>query len=386
VVITGIVKSPDGAVQSARVDLFDEKNNLLDNGITGPDGKFKSEKKMKIGKTIKIKINKAGYEVYEIDYEIGNTGNAGQFLLQSKKLVVTGTIRDSTTEEVLKDAEIFFYDQAGRLIQARSTNSLGYFEIVTDFIYGQKITIKAYKKGYYDKEQTLTITSDDRNTMQDILLPDIGSRGLRAFIRIKEKKTRKPLEGVSVQYLDQRKKAYVDTLLSYRGEIELTLYQKPGSILDFTISRPGYVTINAQRTLSEVPRENVFVYEMERDTRSALGPILLIGGGASASASGVMYFMSQSVYKDYKNYSNYTSAKDRDGDLANAQQKRNIALATAGVAASAIIIYVIYKIGEKHREKIAIQKKMQIGFIQPSPRSTAYTTGSTPIIGIALQF
>lgn len=386
VIITGIVKSPDGVVQSARVDLFDEKNNLLDNGITGPDGKFKSEKKMKIGKTIKIKISKAGYEVYEIEYEIDNTGYAGQFLLQLKKLVVTGTIRDSTTEEALKDAEIYFYDQAGRLIQAKSTNSLGYFEIITDFIYGQKITVKAYKKGYFDKEQTLTITSDDRNAMQDILLPDIVSRGLRAFIRIKDKKSGRPLDGVSIQYLNQRKKANVDTVLSSKGEIELTIYQKPGSILVFTISRPGYVNISAQRTLSEEPRENRFEYEMERDTRSALGPVLLIGGGASAAVSGVMYFSSQSIYKNYKIYSNYTDAKTRNDDLTKAQQKRNIAVATAGIAAGAFIIYVLYRVSKKHQEKIAIQNKTHIGFIQPASINATYAIGNTPIIGIAYRF
>ena len=386
VVITGIVKSPDGVVQSARVDFFDERNNLLDNSITGPDGKFRSEKKLKIGKTIKIKITKAGYEEYGIDYDIDNTGDAGQCMLKTKKLVVTGTIRDSTTEEALRDAEIYFYDQAGRLIQAKSTNSLGYFEIETDFVYGQKITVKAYKKGYFDKEQTLTITSDDRNTMQDILLPDIASRGLRAFILVKDKKSGRPLDGVSIQYLDQRKKANVDTVLSPKGEIELTIYQKPGSILVFTISRPGYVNISAQRTLSEEPRENRFEYELERDTRSALGPVLLIGGGSAAAVSGVMYFSSQSIYKDYENYSNYTDAKSRDADLTKAQKQRNIAVATAAIAAGAIVIYVLYRVSKKHQEKIAIQKKTRIGFIQPVPLNTNYAIGNTPIIGIAYHF
>ncbi|MEO5889939.1 MAG: carboxypeptidase-like regulatory domain-containing protein [Ferruginibacter sp.] len=386
VVIKGIVKSPDGAVQGARVDIFDVRKVLLDNSITGPTGSFRSERKIKIGTTIKIKISKLGYETAEIDYEIDSKGDAGQFLLQFKKLFITGTVRDSTTEQALQHAEISFYEQSGRLIQAKSTNSLGYFEIETDFIYGQKITVKAFKKGYFDKEQTFTITSDDRNTMQDIMLPDVASRGLRAFIRVRDKKTGRPLEGVSVQYMDQRNKTYLDTLLSIKGEIELRLFQKPGSILDFTISRPGYVNIAAQRTLSAEPRENVFPYEMERDKKSALGPILLIGGGASAVASGFMYFSSQSMYKDYKNYANYTDAKNREADFTKAQQKRDIAVAAAGVAAGAIIIYIIYKISEKNKVKAAIRKKIQFGFIQPANLNTDYAVGIAPIIGIGYHF
>lgn len=382
--IVGIVKSPDGAVQGARVDFFDGKT-LLDNSITGPTGSFKSERKLKIGKNIKIKISKPGYETFEIDYEIDSTGDAGQFLLQFKKLVITGTIRDSTTEEALPDAQIYF-NKNGILIQARSTNSMGYFEIETDFVYGQKFTVKAFKKGYFDKEQTLTITSDGMNTMQDIMLPDIASRGLRAFIRVKDKKSGKSLEGVSVKYMDPRKKTYIDTLLSSKGEIELRLYQKPGTILDFTISRPGYVSISAQRTLSVEPRENVFPYEMERDRKSALGPVLLIGAGASAAVAVSMYISSQSIYKDYKNYYNYTDKTARDNDLDKGQQKQNIAYVAAGVAAGAMIIYVLYRISEKNKVKKAIQKKTQIGFIKPSPLNTAYATVSTPIIGITYNF
>lgn len=262
--ISGTIKSKQGVVQGAQVEFYDLNNEFQGNCISGPTGKFTSEKKMAIGRSIRIKINTTGYKIVEKDIKVNTNGDAGEFMLERRNLVITGFVRDSITELVLQGAEIFFYDDQGKLIQAKSTNSLGYFDLETDFIYGQKITVRVLKKGYYDdKEQTLTFTSEGRNNMQDILLPEIGARGLRAYIRIKDKRNGKPLGGGTVRYFD-KKSTYIETPVPPGGELELKLYQRPGTTLDLQVTNARYRAFKLNAILSEEPLNNVFTCALER--------------------------------------------------------------------------------------------------------------------------
>src|SRR4051812_8586190 len=81
--ITGTVKSSDGAVQGAQVDFYDLKDEFLGNCITGPNGRFTSERKIAIGKTIKLKVSKPGYTDFEKTISMSRSGDAGEFMLQS---------------------------------------------------------------------------------------------------------------------------------------------------------------------------------------------------------------------------------------------------------------------------------------------------------------
>jgi hypothetical protein len=376
--INGIVVSSEGAIQGARVDFYDLGNQLLENSITGTNGKFKSEKGITIGQKIKVRVSKTGYETLEKEYSVTNTGDAGRFLLQLKKLFISGFVKDSITQDPLQDAQIFFYDDQSRLIQLKSTSSMGYFDFETNFIYGQRIIVKVYKKGYLNKEQTLTITSDGVNRL-DFLLPDVNSTGLKAFIRIKDKKTGKALGGALVQYLDVRKRTYVDTIVSVKGEVELKLYQKPGTILDLRISKPNYRTIKDQKILSEDPLLNVYEYALKSNQRFTLGSGLLIGGSACALVSVGMYISSNSKYESYKDFYN----ENRDDDYNKAKTHRTIAGVTAGVATGAFIGYVIYKIKQKKKEH-ALEQNTRIDFSVPSFYS--YASGNTPLIGLTYHF
>jgi hypothetical protein len=143
---------------------------------------------------------------------------------------------------------------------------MGYYDVETN-LYGQRITVKVYKKGYLDKEQTLTITSEGPNKL-DFLLPDINSIALKAFIQIKDKKTGKALGGATIRYFDIRKGTYIDTLVPSKGEVELKLYQKPGTILNLRISKPNYSTIEDQKILSEDPHLNVYEYALKSNYTS----------------------------------------------------------------------------------------------------------------------
>jgi len=379
--ITGTIKSSQGALQSVEVAFFGLDDEFLGNCISGPDGKFKSQYKLGVGRTIKIKISRTGYEPFEKTFKIDKIGNAGEFMLLRKMLTISGFVKDSMSELPLTKTEISFFDES-KLIQSGITNSQGYFDIETGFTYGQKIIVRVSKGGYHDKEQTLTFTSEGRNILQDIMLPQIGDRGLRAFIRVVDKKKRKALSGVAVQYFDKKKSTYRDTMVSSAGELELKLYQRPGTTLDLKLTKPNYRTLERQPTLSEEPLNNVFIYELEKDRRSALGPALLIGGGAAALLGGGMYLASNSKYESYKDFSNV----NRESDYTKAQNQRNMSAVGAGVAAGAFVGYILYKISLKNKEKAFEQKRKRTGFKKFSTQNPSYAGGNKHSIGIVYQF
>src|SRR6185295_2326470 len=123
--IIGIVKSQQGALQGAEVTFLTVNDEFQGNCISGPDGKFKSQYKIQIGKTIKIKITASAYTTYEKTFTVERSGNAGEFMLKRKTLTLSRFVRDSVTEAPLEAAEVFFYDES-KLIQSKSTNNLGY--------------------------------------------------------------------------------------------------------------------------------------------------------------------------------------------------------------------------------------------------------------------
>lgn len=355
--VGGTVKSPQGALQGAEIDFLSLNGEFQGNCVSGPNGKFSSENRMQVGRTIKIRIKIRGYKTTEKTYKIGKTGNAGEFMLTREVLTISGFVKDSISEMPIPGAETFFYHES-KLIQTNSTNSMGYFDVKTDFYYGQKITVLVTKDGYYDKEQTLTFTSEGRNTLQDILLPKRGDRGLRAFIIVKEKKKNKALGSAAVRYFDQKKSTYIDTVVSSKGELELKLYQRPGTTLDLKVSKPNYRSIEEKRILSEDPLINVFEYKLERDRSSAPGRVLLIGGSIFALLSAGMLVSSNSKYDSYKDFKN----PNREDDFTAAQNQRTISAVAAGVAVGAFAGYIILKINQKNKEKALERKKDKNGF------------------------
>ena len=55
--LSGVIKSKQGAVQGARVDFFDSREAFLTNATTGPSGTFRSEKKLPVGRVIKMRVS-----------------------------------------------------------------------------------------------------------------------------------------------------------------------------------------------------------------------------------------------------------------------------------------------------------------------------------------
>lgn len=164
-------------------------------------------------------------------------------------------------------------------------------------------------------------------------------------------------------------------------ELQLKLFQKPGSTLDLQISRPKYRTIQENRTLSEEPLNNKFTFELERGSKSALAPILLIGSVATALLSGGMYFYSKSKYDSYKDPTN----TNFNSDFNKAQNSRTISAVAAAVATGALIGYIVCKINQKNKDKI-LEQKIRLTSIPFSPLNQSYVAGNTSVIGLAYQF
>lgn len=261
--ISGTIKSKQGVIQGAQVEFYDLSNEFQGNCISGTNGKFTAEKKINLNRTLQVKINATGYKPLVKNLKVQTNGDAGEFMLERQDLIITGFVRDSVTEQALPGSEIFFYNEQGKLIQARSTNGLGYYEVETEFTYGQKITLRVTKKGYSDdKEQTLTFTSEGINKLSDILLPAAGDRGLRAFIRVRDKNSGKPLEGGTVRYFDKKLSSFVDAPIPANGELELRLFQRAGTALDIQVIKSKYRTVTLKAILSDEPLNNVFTCEL----------------------------------------------------------------------------------------------------------------------------
>ncbi len=82
--LTGTVKSSQGAVQAVEITFLTLQDEFQGNCISGPDGKFRSQYKTQIGKTIKIRLSSTGYDVYERTVTVDKTGNLGEFMLRRK--------------------------------------------------------------------------------------------------------------------------------------------------------------------------------------------------------------------------------------------------------------------------------------------------------------
>jgi hypothetical protein len=171
-------------------------------------------------------------------------------------------------------------------------------------------------------------------------------------------------------------------MVASNGKVELKLYQQPGTTLELELSKPNYKTIIAYERLSAESLGNSFTYQLEKDRRSALGPVLLVGGTTAAIVSGAMYLSSNSKYESYKDFGNV----NRENDYDQAQSSRNISMVAGIVAAGSIAGYIIYKASLRKKEKEAEQKSKHLGFKRLTFFSPSYASGNVHSIGLSYQF
>ena len=155
--ISGTIMSPRGPEPGVQVELYNSNGSFITTCLTDINGKFKTIRKLNVGQTVQIRINKKEFQPFEQTYRIDKTGNAGELMLERRKIAISGFVKDSVhNEPPLQGVEVFFYDDS-KLIQSKSTNSQGYFVIETDFNYGQKITVRFSKKDFFSSVHNIKV-------------------------------------------------------------------------------------------------------------------------------------------------------------------------------------------------------------------------------------
>lgn len=378
--VTGIVRSPRGPEPGVQVIVNFSNGSYMTSCLTDINGKFKTEKKVTVGQTVQFVINKKEFQPFEKMFKTDKTGNAGEMMLEPKKMAISGFVKDSLTDQPMQGVEVFFYEDS-KLIQPRSTNSLGYFDIETDFKYGQKITVRVSKKGYYPKEQTLTITSEGMNRLDDIKLPGLETRGIKVFIHVLDKKNHNPLNDVLVRYYDNRtltKVGYKTALPN--GEVELKIYQSLGSQINFEISKPKYRSLNQSTTIRIDPdSKNEFTFILEKEPNPVICPILFWSGVGIAVEGISMEVSSRLTYKKYEDFKN----TDRETDFTKAQNRRRTAIVSGGVAAGAFVAWLICKNQQKQKDKEQERLSRTTGFFLISPTDAPNLTTA---LGVGYRF
>ena len=379
--ISGTVHSPRGVEPRIDVEILNANGDFVTRALTGADGQFKTTRKFTINSSIQIRIKDKAFMVFEKAVRVPTNGNIGDLQLERKQIALSGFVKDSLAGKPIENAQVSFYEDS-KLIQSKSTNNQGYFDIETDYAYGQKITIRVDKKGYYSKEQTKTVTSDGINSFDDFLLPCLGCRVSNVFIKVFDKKTDKPLSNVAVRYYDNRTMSKVTIVTPLNGEVVIKAYLTPGTLLDLEIVKAKYKTLSVKAPIQiDFNNKNEFKYYMESARKPLLCPCLLIGSGVAALVSGGMFLSSDKKYEAYKNFSN----ENRETDFTQAQTRARIGTVASGVAGGALVGWIICKIRQKNKDE---QERRVSGssYLGYSPSRTVEPKASNGQIGLTMSF
>lgn len=329
IAINGVVKSAQGLfVSEATVSIHNQQDELLKTVTTSADGQFKTDKSFKADQTVIIKVSKPGFSDKSVTHRVrsqNGTSNAGEIQL-TPQTIITGFVSDSVTLEPVQGAEVSFFDVSGRLIQSRSTNMEGYFEFETDFTFGEIIKVRVSKMYYFPREKTLRIVKPEREENRvNVRIPKVEDTGIKVTVRVFDRKNGKVMTGGKLRYPERGKPKEV--LVPANGEVNLNVFQQPGTRLNLRIQKPKYKEIGANPALAL--DGNNFDYWLEREYRFPVCACIFGGGIASALFSGGMYLSSKKAYKAYED----TNNDDPESDYDKANKRLKTSAITGGLAA-----------------------------------------------------
>lgn len=327
--ITIAVKSTQGqSIPGATITIHSQQDELLKTGVTEVDGRFKTEKLFKTDQTITLKVSKPGFSEKEITHRVRNqNGSANVVEIQlAPRTTITGFVSDSVTLEPVQGAEVSFFDVSGKLIQSRSTNLEGYFEFETDFTFGEIIKVRVSKMYYFPREKTLRIVKPEREENRvDIRIPKVEDTGIKVAVRVFDRKNGKVMTGGKLRYPERGKPKEV--LVPANGEVNLNIFQQPGTRLNLRIQKPKYKEIAANPALAL--DGNNFDYWLEREYRFPVCACIFGGGVVSGLFSGGLYLSSRKAYKAYRDVNN----DDPETDYDKANKRLKASVVTGGLAA-----------------------------------------------------
>lgn len=372
-VISGTVKSTQGAsIEGVTVSFFDTRDKLLGSATSKQDGTYKTEKLFTNGQSVVIKVANPGFAEKSINYKVKSGANPVDISLQART-VITGMVVDSIALDGMGGVEVSFFDVNGSPIQSRSTNLKGDFEFETDFNPGEVIRVRADKSGYYSKEEKLRILKPERGeNYVKFQLPKIADRGIKANVRVLDKKSGKPIEGATIKYRDRTGDKSATTPAS--GEVSLNPHLDPNKSLWLRIQKPRYLEMTGSPALA-IDRPNLFVYEMEREYEFPWCTCMLAGSGSFAIFSGISFFSSKSAYNNYKDVMN----ENRESDYDKANKRLRTSVVSGGLAVASLGGWLLCKSIKKKRDQSDKLKSK----IQPYGYWDAF---GNPEFGIAFQY
>lgn len=298
--------------------------------------------------------------------------------LLSAQITVHGYVFNAGTRAVVKDADVYYFDPAGKKISALPTNSEGRYSFQTTILPGSKITIKSAKAGYKTEQRVLTLGREGsgENKMDFYLYP---FSGIEVTGHINDEKG-KPIGGAVIKVPNP-----IGQIEIYKskpdGSYEFNTFYEPGQSLAFRIEVEGYQLLSESRTIRTEVEGNRFDFELKRLSKFPLCSCLLYGGGASALLSGGMYWRADAAYKNYKDFDN----ADRSSDLTKANTGNRVSIVSAGASIGLLVGAFICKNKEKQVEqarKLKAQRATKYSFT-PFSRQEGITNTE---IGIAYHF
>ncbi len=160
--VIGVVRSAAGTpLRNADVSFSDAQKAVLDNCVTDPRGRFTSDKIFKVGQSITVTVELAGYSNTSVTHSVTRVAagsNVGTITLQPAAFV-SGTVRADPGSAAVKDVTVSFFDQNEQLLGTVLSDVDGRYQSGKIFKNGQNLTVKAKKTGYSEESRILKIVT-----------------------------------------------------------------------------------------------------------------------------------------------------------------------------------------------------------------------------------
>ena len=159
--VEGIVKSneTDEVIQGAKIKVYDEKGELIDELISDGQGKYQSQRFIECGSKYVVSISKLGYETGQLKIETPDSPSQYINLSSYKELklvqnemicviTITGTVKDDVTDIPIANVQVSIYDQENVLIDKVFSNSDGVYRSNKSINCGERYNVIISKFGY----------------------------------------------------------------------------------------------------------------------------------------------------------------------------------------------------------------------------------------------
>lgn len=362
--LRGVISSDEGKpIDGAIITVYEDINYEKSIGTpvnSDNKGQYRTEKILKSGKTVYIKVKRIGFEETDKTIKVTGENEIKMDFILNRRIFISGQVIDSVTRQPVVGADVSFPSKEGQRIKPVKTNQDGYYEFSAPFVPGEVIQIKVELNPLYApiEEKMSIVKHEIAPSRLDFDLPKWEDRGLKVGFRVYNSKG-KPLSNVNIIYFDRKQR---NEITGENGEAIAGVYGKiPGQKIEFRFSRPKYKERKINHTLLK-DFEYVDIY-LEK-TRSRCNCWLWTGVGLGVvSLSG---FTGEYIkYQDHKGIKNLS----RDADYQDVKTLAYTGYISGGLSVSAFVGYFVCRKKEKEDEERAIKRPVRprVGWLPYTP-------------------